>query len=306
MTILQEKLTAWLIIARLPFHLVGILPFIFGTVLAWSLEKNFQIEPFLIGISAVILTMLSTYMAGEYWDYKEDSISQEIGPTLFSGGTGVLQRELIDKVYVLKASKIIIIIAGALFFLMSLLFPSRSLIIILGILGISGGFFYSTPPIRWIKRGIGELWIAFCYGWLTIATGYYIQAGRFPNNLLWIAAPTAITIFNVILLNEFPDHLADSEAGKNNLIVRLGPEKSAKLYILISILGWISVFFSTTQGVPEEILLPYSPVFILSVYLVTQMIRKKWRYKKGMERLCAANLLVNLGTTACLILVYIS
>jgi 1,4-dihydroxy-2-naphthoate octaprenyltransferase len=229
-----------------------------------------------------------------------------MGATLFSGGTGVLQREVIDKVNVLKISRITNILAGSLFLLIGVLFPSRSLITILGILGIIGGFFYSTPPIRWIKRGIGELWIAFCYGWLTIATGYYLQVGKLPNNLLWIAAPTVLTIFNVILLNEFPDHYADSEAGKTNLLVRLGLEKGSILYVIISVLGWISVLFSTIQGVPQEILLVYIPVFILSVYLVSQMINEKWRYRYCMERLCAANLLVNLGTTVCFILIFMS
>jgi 1,4-dihydroxy-2-naphthoate octaprenyltransferase len=282
---LQNKLAAWITVARLPFHLVGILPFILGTVLAWEIDHSFHIGAFIIGVTAVVLTMLSTYLAGEYWDFEEDSISQRIGRTMFSGGTGVLQTGLIDQMNVLKASQVALII--------------------LGVLGLMGGFFYSTPPIRWIKRGLGELWIAFCYGWLTVATGYYLQTGRIPILLVWISAPIALTIFNVILLNEFPDHLADSEAGKTNLLVRLGMENGSILYVIISVIGWFTVLYSTTRINPQKTLLAYSPVFIISVYLVIEMLNKKWRYKENIERLCAANLLVNLGTTACFILAYI-
>jgi 1,4-dihydroxy-2-naphthoate octaprenyltransferase len=302
---LQNKLAAWITVARLPFHLVGILPFILGTVLAWEIDHSFHIGAFIIGVTAVVLTMLSTYLAGEYWDFEEDSISQRIGRTMFSGGTGVLQTGLIDQMNVLKASQVALIIAGTIFLIIPVLFPSRALILILGVLGLMGGFFYSTPPIRWIKRGLGELWIAFCYGWLTVATGYYLQTGRIPILLVWISAPIALTIFNVILLNEFPDHLADSEAGKTNLLVRLGMENGSILYVIISVIGWFTVLYSTTRINPQKTLLAYSPVFIISVYLVIEMLNKKWRYKENIERLCAANLLVNLGTTACFILAYI-
>lgn len=301
---MQNKLVAWITIARLPFHLVGILPFMLGTVLAWKINDSFQIATFVIGLTAVVLTMLSTYLAGEYWDIEEDSISQKIGSTPFSGGTGVLQSGLIDKMNVLKASQVTILIAGALFLSIHIFFPSRPLILILGLLGITGGFFYSTPPIRWVKRGVGELWIAFCYGWLTIATGYYLQVGSIPMLLSWIAAPIALTIFNVILLNEFPDHHADSEAGKTNILVRLGMEKGSILYVVISVIGWFTVLYSTSRVTPQETWFVYFPVFIASAYLVTEMIKKKWRNRENITRLCAANLLVNLGTTVCFILVY--
>jgi 1,4-dihydroxy-2-naphthoate octaprenyltransferase len=50
--------------------------------------------------------------------------------------------------------------------------------IFLGFLGMLGGFFYSAKPIRWVRTGLGELWIAFCYGWLTVAAGFYLQVGN--------------------------------------------------------------------------------------------------------------------------------
>jgi len=44
----------------------------------------------------------------------------------------------------------------------------------LGVIGMITGFFYSTPPPRWVKRGIGELLIGFCYGWLPVAAAFYL------------------------------------------------------------------------------------------------------------------------------------
>jgi 1,4-dihydroxy-2-naphthoate octaprenyltransferase len=39
---LGEKLSAWLALSRLPFHSVGVLPFILGMVLAWRLRGVFR------------------------------------------------------------------------------------------------------------------------------------------------------------------------------------------------------------------------------------------------------------------------
>jgi 1,4-dihydroxy-2-naphthoate octaprenyltransferase len=51
----------------------------------------------------------------------------------------------------------------------------------------------------------------------------------------WLAVPIGLTIFNVILLNEFPDYPADLVTGKANMVMRLGPERASRLYGLTSL-----------------------------------------------------------------------
>jgi 1,4-dihydroxy-2-naphthoate octaprenyltransferase len=169
-----------------------------------------------------------------------------------------------------------------------------------------GGFFYSTRPVRWVSRGWGELWIAFCYGWLPVAVGYYLQAGRIAPLVHWLSAPIGLTIFNVILLNEFPDYPADLAAGKTNLAVRLGPERAAYLYSLASLGSWTTMLLSLGHGVPARALWLYLPILGLSLMLVVWVMRGRWRDRVTLERLCAANLVVNLGTTAAYVFAFVS
>jgi len=65
---------AWIQLSRIPFHSVGVMPFLLGTVLAWKMDGVFSLPLFLLGVTAVILIMLSTYYTGEYCDIVEDKL----------------------------------------------------------------------------------------------------------------------------------------------------------------------------------------------------------------------------------------
>jgi 1,4-dihydroxy-2-naphthoate octaprenyltransferase len=171
--------------------------------------------------------------------------------------------------------------------------------------GLLGGFFYSARPVRWVSTGAGELWIAFCYGWLPVATGYYLQVGAVAPLVHWLSIPIGLTIFNVILLNEFPDYPADSAVGKRNLVVRLGPERAAVLYALVSLGSWVGMWLSVQGGVPPRALWYYLPILALSLALVFLVIRGRWRDRAFLEGLCGINLIVNLGTTGVYIVTFL-
>ena len=303
---LGEKLQALWALSRPPFHFVGILPFVLGTVLAWRLEETFNLGTFALGTVGVVFIMLATYYAGEYWDFQEDSLSARDGPSRFAGGSQVLQRGLLPRRVALWASLTSLLGALGIGIILQYGYRTGQWTLLFGILGLLGGFFYSTGPVRWVSRGWGELWIAFCYGWLPVAVGYYLQTGTLIPIVHWLAIPIGFTIFNVILLNEFPDYHADRAASKTNLLGRLGREHASILYSLASVGSSIAMLVSLTQGVPPPVLWLYLPVMGLSLVLIVSMMRGYWRRRATLEKLCAANLVVNLSTTAVYILAFVS
>ncbi len=149
---------------------------------------------------------------------------------------------------------------------------------------------------------MGELWIAFCYGWLPVAVAYYLPIGRLDPRIHWISVPIAATIFNVILLNEYPDYVADQATGKRNLLVRLGLERGAYLFAAAHAIGWLGMVGSVAAGAPARTLLFYVPVFLISAGLVVAVLRGVYRHPRRLEVACGLNILVNLGTTLAYIL----
>jgi 1,4-dihydroxy-2-naphthoate octaprenyltransferase len=305
MTMMNRKLVAWLALSRPPFHSVGVLPFVLGGVLAWRQTGAFRWDIVGWGTLGVVLVMLATYYAGEYWDYREDTISSR-QPSRFAGGSGVIQHGLLPRRAALWASLVCVALALGVGLVLWLGYGTGPWTMVLGIVGILGGFFYSTRPVRWVSTGVGEVWIAFCYGWLPVAAGYYLQVGGIAPLVHWLAIPIGLTIFNVILLNEFPDYQADVAARKRNLTARLGRERAAWLYGLASLGSWVGMGLSLANGVPARALWVYLPVLILSLILTAWVLRSGWRDRSTLEKLCGLTIAVNLGTTAAYIFAFAS
>ena len=156
-----ENIKAWVGLSRPPFHTVGILPFILGTILAYKINFIFSIEIFILGVSGVTLIMLSTYHSGEYFDYREDIISNSLHDNQFAGGTRILLAGKMSPLVPLWTSIVALIIAAAIGIFLQFILKTGPYTLVLGFLGAFPGFFYSTEPIRLVKRGIGEIFIGF-------------------------------------------------------------------------------------------------------------------------------------------------
>jgi len=297
-----RKLSAWAQLSRLPFHSVGVLPFTLGAVLAWRQAGALRWDVLAWGTAGVVLVMLATYYAGEYWDVAEDALSAVAGPSRFSGGSQVLQRGLLPRRAPLRASLVSVLLALLVAAVLQLGYRTGPWTIPFALIGLLGGFFYSARPVRWVSSGLGELWIAFNYGWLPVAVGAYLQLGEIPSLVHWMAVPIGLTVFNVILLNEFPDHDADRAAGKANLTVRLGRPRAAVVYAVAAMASWAAMVLSWRRGLPWPAICCVVPVLALSLALVVMVLRGRWCDRAALEKLCGANLLVNLGTTAAYIL----
>jgi 1,4-dihydroxy-2-naphthoate polyprenyltransferase len=302
---IKNKIIAWFKLARPPFHIVGLLPFILGTWLAWNIQGIFDFGIFLIGSIAVVFIMMATYFAGEFWDTEENTIAFQDHTSKFAGGSRVIQKGILHKNIALYSSVITLFLAGIVGLILLFWYDVGFLAIIFGFIGMIAGFFYSTKPIRWVNTGIGELWIALCYGWLPVSVGYYLQTGWIHPLVHYISIPIALTIFNVILLNEYPDFQADKKTGKKNMVVRLGKEKATYLYIILSTGSWITALLTLLYGVPYTLLIIYIPIVILSAYIVKNMNKKQWIYRDNLESLMGMNLMVNIGTTAAFIIAFI-
>ncbi len=168
-----SKLKAWFLLSRPPFHTVGVFPFLLGGILAWRSEGHLDWIILGWGVLAVIFIMLATYYSGEYFDYETDTLSAKLERNPFSGGTQILQTGLITKRHVLIAAYLSLILAGAIGLMLQFYYQTGSYTIPLGVIGMAAGFFYTTKPIQWSYRGVGEILIGFCYGWLPVAVAYY-------------------------------------------------------------------------------------------------------------------------------------
>ena len=290
-------LLAWWKLSRVPFLSVGILPLILGFVLAWRWGYKGPLGLYVLSTAAVILIMWMTYYMGEWNDLEGDRINQNFNQ--FSGGSRVLAKEIIPAWVSLLLGYGCLTGAILIGFYIYLQYQNDLRTLLLGGLGIFFGFFYSSKPFRWSYHGLGEILIGFCYGWLPIATGFFLFTGFFSPQILLLSIPVGLSIFNVILINEFPDEEADRAIGKKNLVVRFGKERMGDLYIGLSILTGFS-FIKMMWGLGDTpfwllVLSAIPPLLIL--WNLIQVWRGNYHDTRKLELLCRNTLFVNLSMT---------
>jgi len=130
-------------------------------------------------------------------------------------------------------------------------------ILAFGLIGAFFGFFYSTPPIRFVKRGVGEFVIGTMFGVLMVVGSFYVQAAEVLTSIAlewpliipfdqymeagYVSIAVAIMIALVLYINEFPDYVADRDANKRTLVVRLGRKHAAKGYTLSLFIMYVGI-----------------------------------------------------------------
>lgn len=234
----------FLVMARFPFHIVGVLPFLFGALLALK-AGSFDPLVFFLSLACVMLVICATHFNGECYDVEEDSRCGR--RSVFSSGTGVALTGRLPRPAIALAATLAGASALAIGCLLQFGLGTGPLTLALGLAGLLPAYFYSKPPLRLVSRGVGEFLIAFCYGWLAPACGFYPQAGYFHPFINWAAPAIALATVNVIWVNEILDLPQDTAAGKKNLVVRLGLRRAVSGYCFIAFCASVWSFASLSR-----------------------------------------------------------
>jgi 1,4-dihydroxy-2-naphthoate octaprenyltransferase len=241
--------------------------------------------------------MWMTYYLGEWNDLEGDRLNQSV--SRFSGGSRVLAKGLVPIWVSILLGYGCLVIAILIGFYIYLQYRTGPWTLLLGGIGIFSGFFYSNKPFRWAYRGVGEILIGFCYGWLPIATGFYLFTGFFDHQVFLLSIPVGLSIFNVLLINEFHDEEADRAIGKRNLVVRFGKERMGDLYVGISImvgLTFVKVMLLLGQT-PFYLFILLGIPLLLILWNLVQVWQGGYKDSKKLELLCRNTLFINLLVT---------
>lgn len=226
---MKSKLLILFLATRPKFLVASAAPVLVGSSLAFATAGNFSLYLFVLALLAIMALHAGANAANDYFDHtsRNDWVNQN--PTPFSGGRRYIQEDILSPKATLLLSLLLFTIGAFLGTIIVLL--TRSIfILILGLIGLLGGFFYTAPPLRLGYRSIGEPAIALLFGLLPVYGSYYLQTQTIDIIPLLPAVIVGILIFLVILINEFPDVAADAAVNKRTLVVRFGVPVSIWIY----------------------------------------------------------------------------
>lgn len=194
--------------------------------------------------AAATLLLAVTAHAGanvlnDYHDARNgaDAANQQ-GLFPFSGGSRLIQAGQVSEADTARWAAVLLLVlvpAGLL-----LAFYSGGGLLLVGMAGLLLAWAYSAPPLQLMSRGFGELAVAAAW-WLVVVGADYVQRRQFFVIPAVTAVSFALLVANILLINGVPDAAADARVGKNTLVVRLGAEGTAWLYLGLAWLahGWL-------------------------------------------------------------------
>ncbi len=178
----------------------------------------FQWPDFWLCLLGLVLLHISTNVLNDYFDYSS-GIDLETQRTPFNGGSGYLSEGLLAPrqtlLFGVSAFALAIPIGGYLVgkigWSLLPLFLLGSVLVIFG-----------TSHITRLGFGLGELSAGLGLGALPVFGTAWILHGNLESEFTLAAVPSALWVFNLLLLNEFPDESADRRGGRRTLVIQLG------------------------------------------------------------------------------------
>ena len=255
----NSKLVTLFLASRPKFLTSSAAPILVGSSLAYATTGSFNPGLFILALSAIIALHSGANITNDYFDHLSGNDWVNKNPTPFSGGRRYIQQGILSARATLLTALFFLTLGSAIGLVIVLLTKSL-FILIIGIIGLLGGFFYTAPPLKIGYRCAGELVIALLFGLLPVYASYYLQTETIDTFSLLPAAIVAILIFLVILINEFPDAPADATVNKKTLVVYFGVPASMWIY-RIALIG---------SFVIAAAMLPYRSLFFAGLlYLIT-------------------------------------
>jgi 1,4-dihydroxy-2-naphthoate octaprenyltransferase len=174
----------------------------------------------------------------------------------FTGGAGFIQRgEATPAQTRMLAASLAVLLVGVGLALVAWVGIG---LLWIGLAGVALGWAYSSPPLKLMARGLGELAVALTW-WLVVIGADYVQRQEFSWMPCVLGLPYALLVANILLANGLPDAAGDAAVGKRTLAVRLGARGAALLYIALMLLAhlWV-VIGAMLEMLPQAAL--WSPV----------------------------------------------
>ncbi len=230
----------WVIKTRAPFFTATLVPVLLGTAVAWATTGAFNFWFFLLTLVGAVCLHAGTNMSNDYFDHVwgSDEINTEFANP-FTGGSRVIQLGLVKPRQVLWEALAYFAVGSVIGLVLALV--RTPAVLWLGLIGVFCGFFYTAPPFRLARTGLGELTVGLCFGPLMALGACGVQTLRLDWQPVIASLPVMLLIALILWINEFQDMRADAAVGKNHLVVRLGRRRSTTVYGVLLALVYLSI-----------------------------------------------------------------
>ena len=211
---MRSTIALWINSARPKTLSASIAPVIVGAAMAW-VDGPMNWLALVITLLSAVFIQIGTNFANDYYDHFKGSDTEgRIGPQR-GIHTGQVSPAQMKKAFLL-AFALAAMLGGFL------VLKGGLPILIIGVISVISGYFYTGGPFPLAYVGLGDFFVLIFFG--PVATGgtYFLQRGNFDLNAIFAGLATGLLSTAILAVNNFRDVHSDKAVAKNTLVVRLG------------------------------------------------------------------------------------
>jgi 1,4-dihydroxy-2-naphthoate octaprenyltransferase len=252
----------WILAARPQTLPVGLAPVLVGAALAIQ-QDQFRVVAFLAALLGALFIQVGANLSNDYSDARRGADTEDrLGPVRVTAG------DLIPPRQVLVATWVSFALAGLCG--IYLIATVGWVILAIGAASIVAGLLYTGGPRPYGYEGLGEVFVFLFFGLVAVTGTHYVLAERFDAVALALAVPVGLMASAVLVVNNVRDIDTDRRAGKRTLAVRLGRERTRRMYTAMLTLASL---LTVVYGFVLEALSPWVALVLLSAPLAVRLAR---------------------------------
>jgi 1,4-dihydroxy-2-naphthoate octaprenyltransferase len=213
----------WLMAARVRTLPAAVAPVLVGTSLALG-ASHFHPLAFVAALLGAVFIQVGTNLSNDYSDARRGADTEDrLGPVRVTAGGLVPPSQVLLATYVTFA---LAVCCGA--YLVAVAGPE---LLAVGAASILAGVLYTGGPRPYGYEGLGELFVFLFFGVVAVTGSYFVQVQKLPWQAFVCAVPVGLLASAILVVNNVRDIDTDRRAGKRTLAVRLGRERTRRLYV---------------------------------------------------------------------------
>ncbi len=259
-----------------PFaYTASVIPVLAGAALT-AVDGRFEWLPFLAALAGGVLLHSGTNIVNEIYDVRQgiDTITSP------RASHAIVKGRLTERAAFVAAASAFALAVVIGLYLVELRGPA---IVVLGLLGLVGGYGYTAPPFQYKYRALGVPMVFVLMGPLMVVGSYYAITGLWAAQAAVLSVPVGLLVAAILHGNEWRDISEDTRAGIVTLSSRLGREWAHYSYVAL-VLG---AYITLGLAVAFNLLPPASLLAILSLPFLAQVVRSAELGATGQARAIA-------------------
>ena len=221
------KVALWWRAARPFAFTVSVLPPILGAVIAVMENDDlvFHWFHFFLALIGCVIAHAAANMLSDYFDYK-----RQVDRVGTYGSSGVLVEKLMSPKQILVGALIAFAVSGCTGIYFVFAIPGGFFLVWLILIGGGFGFFYTTGPVTFKYRALGDIAVFVSFGSAMALGAYFVQAHHFSWKPVLYAIPLALLVDAVLHSNNLRDIKSDSVVDIKTLAMVLGEKGAIIMY----------------------------------------------------------------------------